>query len=156
MTRGRILGRYWKKNLKSFPPCYLQSPLQTDLSPPPFPPPSKSGLNLVSNVNIVYGNLKSENSQDYAQKLYVHEFGFWCMVFRAAEPSKMFPFKQARIPNIINEQRFSDKMPAKNDLFHSCALTLIFYQSRFEYMAYCKDFYSLLSILYNASLWGIN
>jgi hypothetical protein len=30
---------------------------------------SKSGLKLVSNVNIVYGNLNSENSQDYAQKL---------------------------------------------------------------------------------------
>ncbi len=29
---------------------------------PPLPPPS------VCNVNIVYGNLKSENSQDYAQK----------------------------------------------------------------------------------------
>ncbi len=28
----------------------------------------KSGLKLVCNVNIVYGNLKSENSQDYAQK----------------------------------------------------------------------------------------
>jgi hypothetical protein len=25
-------------------------------------------LKLVCNVNIVYGNLKSENSQDYAQK----------------------------------------------------------------------------------------
>ncbi len=29
---------------------------------------SKSGLKLVCKVNIVYGNLKSENSQDYAQK----------------------------------------------------------------------------------------
>jgi hypothetical protein len=29
---------------------------------------SKSGLKLVCNVNIVNGNLKSENSQDYAQK----------------------------------------------------------------------------------------
>ncbi len=36
-------------------------------SPPP-PPPSKSGLKLVWNVSIVYGNLKSENSQDFAQK----------------------------------------------------------------------------------------
>jgi len=37
-----------------------------------YPPPhlSKSGLKLVCNVNIVGGNLKSENSQsqDYAQK----------------------------------------------------------------------------------------
>jgi hypothetical protein len=31
-------------------------------------PPNKSGLKLVCNVNIVYGNLKSESSQDYAQK----------------------------------------------------------------------------------------
>ncbi len=29
---------------------------------------SKSGLKVVCNVNIVYGNLKSEKSQDYAQK----------------------------------------------------------------------------------------
>ncbi len=29
---------------------------------------SKSGLNLVGNVNNVHRNLKSENSQDYAQK----------------------------------------------------------------------------------------
>jgi hypothetical protein len=35
----------------------------------PSPPLSKSGLKLVCNVNFVYGNLKSENSQDYAQKL---------------------------------------------------------------------------------------
>jgi hypothetical protein len=34
----------------------------------PPPPPNKSGLKLVDNVNIVYGNLKSEYSQDYAQK----------------------------------------------------------------------------------------
>ncbi len=32
------------------------------------PPPGKSGLKLVCNVNIVYGNLKSENSQDFVQK----------------------------------------------------------------------------------------
>jgi hypothetical protein len=29
---------------------------------------SKSGLKLVCNVNIIYRNFKSENSQDYAQK----------------------------------------------------------------------------------------
>jgi hypothetical protein len=34
--------------------------------PPPFP--SKSGLKLVCNENIVYGILKSDNSQDYGQK----------------------------------------------------------------------------------------
>ncbi len=34
--------------------------------PPPF---SKIGLKLVCNVNIVYGNLKSENPQDYGQNI---------------------------------------------------------------------------------------
>ncbi len=43
-----------------FPPCYSQSSLLTDFIPPLSP--SKSGLKLVCNVNIVYGNLKSENS----------------------------------------------------------------------------------------------
>jgi len=33
-----------------------------------YSPPSKNGLKLVCNVNIVYRNLKSENSQDYAKK----------------------------------------------------------------------------------------
>ncbi len=37
-------------------------------SPRPHPTLSRSGLKLVCNVNIVYGNLKSENYQDYAQK----------------------------------------------------------------------------------------
>ncbi len=50
---------------KSFPFCYSQWALLTDLPPPPL---EQSGLKLVWNVNIVYGNLKSENSQNYAQK----------------------------------------------------------------------------------------
>ncbi len=50
------------KSLKSFPSCYSQPPLLAYFTS------SKSGLKLVCNVNIVYGNLKSENSQDYAQK----------------------------------------------------------------------------------------
>ncbi len=37
-----------------------QSSLLKDFTNPP--PPSKSGLNLVCNVNIVHGNLKSDNS----------------------------------------------------------------------------------------------
>jgi hypothetical protein len=60
---GRSLGRSRDKSLKSFHLCYSQSPL---LTVPP--PPRKSGLKLVCNVNIIYRNLKSENSQDYAQK----------------------------------------------------------------------------------------
>jgi hypothetical protein len=67
VSRGRILGRNWDKSLISFPPCYLQSVTSTNgfYSPPPL---SNSGLKRVCHVNIVYGNLKSENSQDYAQK----------------------------------------------------------------------------------------
>jgi hypothetical protein len=60
---GRILGRNWDKSLKSFPPRYSQSPLLTDLNPPS---PSKGDFKLVCNLSILYGNLKSENSQDYA------------------------------------------------------------------------------------------
>ncbi len=56
---GRILGRNWDNSLKSFGPCYSQSP---------SPPPPLSGLKLVCNVYNVYGNLKSESSQDYAHK----------------------------------------------------------------------------------------
>jgi hypothetical protein len=62
-SRGRILGRNWDK---SSPPCYSQSPLIRDFTPPP--PFKKSGLELVCNVNIVNENLKSEKSQNYAQK----------------------------------------------------------------------------------------
>ncbi len=34
--RGRILGCNWDKNLKSFPHCYLQSPLLRNFIPPPL------------------------------------------------------------------------------------------------------------------------
>jgi hypothetical protein len=34
LIRGRILGRNWHESLKSFPPCYAQSPLLTDFTPP--------------------------------------------------------------------------------------------------------------------------
>ncbi len=54
--------------------------LQILLPPPPL---SKSSLKLVYNANIVYGNLKSANSPDCAQKpqrkLYIHEFSFWAL-----------------------------------------------------------------------------
>jgi hypothetical protein len=75
LYRGRILWRNWDKSLNSFPYCYSQSPPLTNSTnlraPPPSPappPPSKKGLEMVCNVNIAYGNLKSENSDDYAQK----------------------------------------------------------------------------------------
>jgi hypothetical protein len=60
---GRILGHNWDNSLRSFPPCSSQSPLLTD-----FTAVSKSGLKLVRNVKTAYGSLRSENSQDYAQK----------------------------------------------------------------------------------------
>jgi hypothetical protein len=50
---------------------------------PPTPKKKVSGLKVVGNVNIEYGILKSENSQDYDQKtqtkLSVQEFSFWCV-----------------------------------------------------------------------------
>jgi hypothetical protein len=60
----RIFGRYWNwdKNLKSFPPCYSQSPLLTDFTPCPPPHPWEK-LKLVCNVTIIYGILKSEVSR---------------------------------------------------------------------------------------------
>ncbi len=63
--------RKWDKSLKSYPHCYSQSPPLTAFTSPPPLLLSKSGLKLVPKkctLNIVYGNLKSENSQDYAQK----------------------------------------------------------------------------------------
>jgi hypothetical protein len=35
LIRGRIIGRNWDKSLKSFPPCYSQSPLLMDFTPHP-------------------------------------------------------------------------------------------------------------------------
>ncbi len=49
----------------SFPFCYSQSALLTDLPPHPL---EQKWFETGCNVNIVYGNLKSENSQNYAQK----------------------------------------------------------------------------------------
>jgi hypothetical protein len=40
-NRGRILGRIWDKSFESFPPCYSQSPLLTNFTPPPHPPWAK-------------------------------------------------------------------------------------------------------------------
>jgi hypothetical protein len=39
--RGRIHGRIGDKSLKSFPPCYSQSPLLMDFTPPTPPPEPK-------------------------------------------------------------------------------------------------------------------
>jgi hypothetical protein len=61
IPEAEFLDVIGNKSLKSFLPCYSQSPLPTDFT--------HSAVKLVCHVNIVYGNLKSENSQDYAQKL---------------------------------------------------------------------------------------
>ncbi len=63
-----VQGPTEDKCLKSLLFTVYATPLLTDFIPPPPHPPSKSGLKLVCNVNIVLGNLKSDNSQDYAQK----------------------------------------------------------------------------------------
>ncbi len=73
--RGRILGQKWDKSLNSFPSCYSQSSLLTYCTP--SPPLSKCGLNLVWNLNIVHGNLKSKSSQDYAQIFKDFLSAFW-------------------------------------------------------------------------------
>jgi hypothetical protein len=51
--------------ISTLPICTLWSLLLKDFTPLPL---SKSGLKLACNVNIVYGNLKPEDSQDNAQK----------------------------------------------------------------------------------------
>jgi hypothetical protein len=68
VSRGRILGRNWDTSLKIFPPCYSQSPLLMDLTPPP-PSQQKWFETGVCNVSIVKGNQTSENSQDYPRNL---------------------------------------------------------------------------------------
>jgi hypothetical protein len=56
-----------KEVFKSLPPFTVTSN-NGFYSPPPTPHLEQSGLKLVCNVNIVFGNLKSENSQNYALK----------------------------------------------------------------------------------------
>ncbi len=66
-TRGRTLGRNRDKSLIIFPSFYSQAPLLTDYTP--LPPWAKVDcLKLPCKINIVKGNHKPENSQDYAQK----------------------------------------------------------------------------------------
>jgi hypothetical protein len=68
---GRILGRNWEKSLNSFPPCYSQSSLLTDFTPPPLPPGQKwfeTGKPKVWEL--------SRLCPETSTKLYVHEFCF--------------------------------------------------------------------------------
>ncbi len=57
----------WTKLDKSFSPCYSHTST-TDFTLPPLSNWFETALKLVCNVKIGYGNPKSENSQDYAQK----------------------------------------------------------------------------------------
>jgi hypothetical protein len=50
-----MLGRHWDKGLKSFPPCYSQSPLLKDLLPPPLEQKRfETGLKCKHVVNTLY------------------------------------------------------------------------------------------------------
>ncbi len=71
-SAGRILGRNRDKSLKNFL-LAIHSHLYRQIlihPPPPFPEQKwfETGLKLVCNVNIVYSDLNSDNSKDYAQK----------------------------------------------------------------------------------------
>ncbi len=84
-TRGQILGCNWDNSFKNFPPCYSHCFYKRILLPPPL---SKSDLKLFCNVNNVYGNLKSEISQDYAQKSQLNSTFIWGRICK--------PFKEPR------------------------------------------------------------
>ncbi len=79
-TEAEFLDVIGTKVLKSFPSYYSQSHLPMDFTPThPLPPPlSKSGLKLVCNVIIVYGNLSLKTLKIMPRNLneIVHEFGF--------------------------------------------------------------------------------
>ncbi len=77
---AEFLDLIWTKVLRVYLLACLQSPLPTESTLPP-PPPTKSGLKLVYNENFVYGNLKSESSQDYGQKPQRN-----CMFMNSASP----------------------------------------------------------------------
>ncbi len=61
-NRGRILGRNWDKVVRVSSLLFKVTSTNGFYSPSP-PSLSKSGLKMVCNVNIVYGNLKSEKPQ---------------------------------------------------------------------------------------------
>ncbi len=67
LYRGSILGHNW--DTKVLRVVCLAIYITSTNGFPPSPSLSKSGLKLVCNVNIVYGNLKSENYQDMPRNL---------------------------------------------------------------------------------------
>ncbi len=75
VTYHKLAGTRWAE-------AEFLNVIGTKVSTPPPPPPLQKWFETICNGNIVSGNLKSENPQDYAQKspctkLYVHVFGFW-------------------------------------------------------------------------------
>ncbi len=70
----------WDKSLKSFPPCYSQSPLLTDFIPPAPPPQQKwfeTGLYCKHCIWKPKVWKLSRLHPETSTKSYVHEFGFW-------------------------------------------------------------------------------
>ncbi len=100
LSRGQILGRNWDKNLKSFPPCYsVQSHLyKWSLLPQPLL--SKSGLELVLNVNIVYGNLMSETLKIMDNLEHAHKPQRNCTVMNSASGPQKFLWTGAAIMHL--------------------------------------------------------
>jgi hypothetical protein len=102
------------KSPKSCPPCYSQSPLLMDLTPPPSP-----RAKVIWNwfVNIVNENLQSENSQDYAQSVqYVHEFGFSTFESVMLRRRRLNFFCESRNGYFQNFSPFVTFIKARNDL----------------------------------------
>jgi hypothetical protein len=59
LYRGKILGHNWDNKSSEFSSLRFTI-ISTDFTPPPL---EQSGLTLVCNINIVYRDLKSENSE---------------------------------------------------------------------------------------------
>jgi hypothetical protein len=107
VCRGRFLGQNRTKVLKVFL-YFLFTVTSTNGFYPP-PPPSKSGLKLVCNVNIVHGNLKTENSQDYAQKPQQN-----CTFMNSASVLRYTPIlKYMSILHVCDDLRISDQVILK-------------------------------------------
>ncbi len=75
VTRGRILGRNWDKSLKSFPPCYSQSPLlplQTDII---LPSQSARVLSQAANVYMtMYSTVSGQPKNFNGKQINFHTF----------------------------------------------------------------------------------
>ncbi len=79
-TRGRILGHNWDKSLRSFSPCYSQSPIlqKRILRPPPPPPLEQKWFRNWFEMKTLYTETSRRTFKglclESSTKLYVHEF----------------------------------------------------------------------------------